>query len=79
MKELMIKSKKEEGFELFILGGEFSYFSDTELEESDMNTDNPEYAYELFKMLNKANELGAFDKVKPDPDNSDEDIETIYV
>ena len=75
----MLKSKEQKGFELFISGGEFSYFNDRELEENEMDFDNPEYAYALFKILNKANKLGAFDKVKPDPDKSDEDIETIYV
>ena len=79
MKELMLKSKEQKGFELFILNKEFAHFIDTESEDNEMDFDNSEYAYELFKILNKANELGAFDKVKPDPDKSDKDIETIYV
>ena len=78
MKELFLRSKEQKGFELFMLGGDFSYFNDTELDDG-MDFDNEEYAYALFKILNKANELGAFDKIKPDPDKSDKDIESIYV
>ena len=75
----MIRSKEQKGFELFMLGGDFSYFNDTEIADGVMDFDNEEYAYDLFKILNKANELGAFDKIKPDPDKSDADIESIYV
>ena len=77
MKELMLKSKSNKGFELFILDGEFAHFIDNENEDNGF--DNENYAYEVFKILNKADKLGAFDKVKPDPDKSDKDIETIYV
>ena len=71
----MLKSKEQKGFELFILDGEFAHFEDSENEN--IGFDNPDYAYELFKILNKASELGAFDKAKPEV--SDKDIETIYV
>ena len=77
MKELFLKSKEQKGFELFMLGGDFSYFNDTK--DDTMYFDNEKYAYALFKILNKANELGAFDKIKPDPEKSDKDIESIYV
>ena len=78
MKELMLKSKEQKGFELYLLDGNFSYFNDRNLDENEMDFDNEAYAYALFKILNKANSLGAFDNIKPDPDVSDEDIETIY-
>ena len=74
----MLKNE-EFNLELYILDGEFSYLQDKVSNAEEIDIDNPRYAYNLFKILNKANELGAFDKVKPDPEKSDEDIETIYV
>lgn len=69
----MIKNK---GIDLYVFKEDFQYIED---KANDIDIDSPEYAYALLKVLNKADKIGAFDTIKPDPDTSDEGIETIYV
>jgi hypothetical protein len=59
MKETILRSKSNKNLYLQILDGSFGLLDD---KETEMITDNSSYAYEIFKLLKKADEMGAFDK-----------------
>ena len=73
MNEITIRSAEIKTLSLYILNNnEFGYISKG---GDDFITDNPEYAFELYKLLKKADEFGVFDKF----DNQEEQVKEILV
>lgn len=75
MKEKILRSKDNKDLYLQILDDEFALL---DCKEREPITDSPNFAYSMFKILNKAYKLGAFDKVKG-TEEDDLDKEEILV
>ncbi len=81
--EILIKSHKMPDLIGQILYGEMSSIGENESKEKNaLWIDNDIFIYEMYKILKKADELGAFDKNKEADGTTDEDGEprqVIYV
>ena len=77
MREIIIKSVKVKGLQLQILNNEFSILEDAEeKDKKGLIAETSIYAYELFQLLKKADDLGVFAQFKT---ASDSDSTVIYV
>ena len=74
MKEKILRSKFNEDLYLQILDDEFALLDE---KGNEIITDSQGFAYGMLKLLKKADELGAFDKVKDN--NEAEDTEEILI
>ena len=77
MKEKQYKSFKIPTLVVQIFDGKFASFSDEKGGRGKDNTlwiDNENYAYELYRLLKKADEVGAFDHITEDTEDSKIDV-----
>lgn len=73
MKELTLRSRSVQGLCIQILDDKFAMLHDED-DKSDngLITDNENYAIEIYKLLRKAFELGAFEIKEFDPEEGKE-------